>query len=151
MGTFNQSNRKQIAQESLRKASQLALYEQYGSMAYGLILQILPNNPEVAQTVLVDVFSSPELKALAEKSTRPAGELIRLVRANALEARQSTMASTPLPAKSLQATNDTTEKLVFDLSFCQGYTPDAIAESLQLSRPNVLKAIYSYFKHLRSS
>lgn len=129
------------------------LYDQYGPMAYGIILRIIPE-PEQAQAVLVDLFSSPQLREFSETPAHIAGEIIRLARLKALAARSATI----LPPRSSNSTinnafnaNDNLENIVFNLSFCQGYSTDAIAEKLQLTRTNVLRSIYTYFKQLRSS
>jgi hypothetical protein len=145
---MKQVERKITSQEVIRHKDQLTLYDRYGSMAYGIILRIIPD-PESAQAVLIDLFSSPELKACAEVPAHTAGEIIRLARIKALAAKPDS--TTFVPTRPDSDTNDNLEKLVFDLSFCQGYSPETIAEKLQLSRTNVLKSIYTYFKNLRSS
>jgi hypothetical protein len=150
MGALKQTDRKRDAQEVIRSADRLSLYDRYGSIAYGIILQIIPE-PELAQTVLIDVFSSPQISSLTESSTQTIGPIIRLARAKALEARPKSIAlNQPLPIQ-VSETNVNTEKLVFNLSFYQGYTTEEIADKLQLSQTNVLKTIYTYFKQLRSS
>ena len=150
MGALKQTDRKRDAQEVIRHADRLSLYDRYGSIAYGIILQII-SEPELAQTVLIDVFSSPQISSLTESSAYAIGPIIRLARAKALEARpESTALNQPLPIQ-VSETNVNTEKLVFNLSFYQGYTTEEIADKLQLSQTNVLKTIYTYFKQLRSS
>ncbi|SFE08785.1 hypothetical protein SAMN05216167_11060 [Spirosoma endophyticum] len=150
MGALKQPDRKRNAQEVMRSADRLSLYDRYGSIAYGIILQIIPE-PELAQTVLIDVFSSPQINSLAEGSTQAIGPIIRLARAKALDARpRATALNQPQPIQ-VPETNVNTEKLVFNLSFYQGYTTEEIADKLQLSQTNVLKTIYTYFKQLRSS
>ncbi len=145
MGKMKQVYRKPTSQEIIRQADHLSLYDRYGSMAYGIILQIIPE-PELAQSVLIDLFSSLQIRSYAEMSAHTTGNIIRLARSKAIAAR-------PVPVTQsipISNTNDNTEKLVFDLSFCQGYSLEAIAKKLQLSHTNVLKSIYTYFKHLRS-
>ncbi len=116
-------------------------------MAYGIILSIIPE-PELAQTVLTNVFASPQLAS--DPKTPTATDIIRLARAEALASRPLRVSQSMPPNAD---TNDTieTSKLVFDLSFCQGYSIEAIAEKLHLSPTNVLKVFYTYFKQLRSS
>ncbi len=145
---MKQVEKKSTSQEVIKQADHLTLYDRYGSMAYGIILRIIPQ-PQAAQSILIDLFSSPELTACVNDPLHAAGEIIRLARTKALAARP--VSEDPADSKPASTTNDTVEKVVFDLSFCQGYTPDAIAEKLQLSRTNVLKFIYSYFRDLRSS
>ncbi len=149
MRESRQENTGHTSSQALKSADRLALYDQHGSMAYGLILRIIPE-PELAQAVLIDVFTSPRLTACAETST--AGEIIRLARAKALAARPTSIGPVLISAQ-FPATNDTidTAKLVFNLSFCQGCTPEAIAEKLKLSPVNVLKTFHTYFNYLRSS
>lgn len=149
MWSFKRINIESTSQKPLVCVNHLALYDQYGSMAYGVILHILPD-PTLAQAVLIDLFRSPQLKSYTKAPT--AGEIIRLARVKALAARpiltNPAQESVPLPTE-----NDTTNtaKLVFTLSFCQGYTVEEIAEKLQLSSRSVLKAFHTYFNYLRSS
>ncbi|GAB4032389.1 RNA polymerase sigma factor [Spirosoma jeollabukense] len=150
MGALKQTDRKRDAQEVMRSADRLSLYDRYSAIAYGIILQIIPE-PELAQTVLIDVFSSPQINSLAEASTQAIGPIIRLTRAKALEARSNSTALNQPQSIQVPETNVNTEKLVFNLSFYQGYTTEEIADKLQLSPTNVLKTIYTYFKQLRSS
>ncbi|GAB3776203.1 hypothetical protein GCM10028818_21470 [Spirosoma horti] len=151
---MKQAEKKQTSQEVIRHADHLTLYDRYSSMAYGVILRIIPE-PKRAQAVLIDLFSSPELIASAEIPAHTAGEIIRLARVKALAAKPVNSASSPIlsnsDANDQFDTNDNLENIVFNLSFCQGYSLEAVAEKLQLSRTNVLKSIYTYFKHLRSS
>ena len=147
MHGMKQVTSKNNAQEVVRRTNLLALYDQYGSTAYGIILRIVPE-PELAQTILIDLFSSPQLTSLVEVMTPTGSEIIRLARTKALIAK--TESSIQLPS-SVSGPNDTAEKVVFDLSFCQGYSLEAIADRLHVSRTNVLKSIYTYFQYLRSS
>ncbi|WP_461135949.1 hypothetical protein [Spirosoma lituiforme] len=151
---MKQVEQKQTSPEVIRRVGQLTLYDRYGSMAYGVILRIIPE-PEPAQAVLIDLFSSPQLREYAGTSSHTAGEIIRLARQKALTARSTATLSSPIVTDSTRnrnfAANDNVENTVFELSFCQGYSTDAIAEKLQLSQTNVLKSIYTYFKQLRSS
>ena len=151
---MKQAEQKQTSPEVIRYRNHLTLYDRYGPMAYGIILRIIPD-PEQAQAVLVDLFSSPQLREYAETPAHTAGEIIRLARLKALAVRSvATLSPQMVPNSYTNNTfdaNDNVENIVFDLSFCQGYSTDAIAEKLQLSRTNVLKSIYTYFKQLRSS
>lgn len=148
MGTLKQLHQLPTVEERTPGADCLTLYDRYGGLAYGIILQILPE-PEQAQRVLIDLFSSPQVKSYTEFSNRVSGGIIRLAREKALAARPTTLTkSLTIPTITV---NDTTDKLVFDLSFYKGHTIDEIADKLQLSRANVLTKISSYFKHHRSS
>ncbi|WP_020602863.1 hypothetical protein [Spirosoma spitsbergense] len=148
MGALKPLYKSSTIEESTPGADCLTLYDRYGGLAYGIILQIIPE-PEQAQRVLIDLFSSPQVKAYAEFSNRVSSGIIRLAREKALAARSTTLTK-PLTTSAI-AVNDTTDKLVFDLSFYKGYTIDEIADKLQLSRASVLTKISSYFKHHRSS
>ncbi|WP_460940523.1 RNA polymerase sigma factor sigma-70 region 4 domain-containing protein [Spirosoma humi] len=151
---MKQVEKAQTSQEVIRHADHLTLYDQYSSMAYGIILRIIPE-PERAQAVLIDLFSSPQLNECADIPAHTAGEIIRLARLKALAAKSADPVSSPILSTSDTNghfnTNDNLENTVFDLSFFQGYSLETVAEKLHLSRTNVLKFIYAYFKHLRSS
>lgn len=151
---MKQAEKTQTSQEVIRHADHLTLYDRYSSMAYGIILRIIPE-PERAQAVLIDLFSSPQLNECAEIQAHAAGEIIRLARVKALAAKPADQLSSPnLSTSDTNGrfdTNDNIENIVFDLSFFQGYSLEAVGEKLQLPRTNVLKSIYAYFKHLRSS
>ncbi len=142
MGVLKPLHQSPAVEESTPGADCLTLYDRYGGLAYGLILQIIPE-PEQAQRILIDLFSSPQVKSYTEFSNRVSCGIIRLAREKALAARPATL------TKSLTV-NDTTDKSAFDLSFYKGHTIDEIADKMQLSRAGVLTKISSYFKHHRS-
>lgn len=148
MGEMKQLPKHITSREAVRKTDYLTLYDKYGSMAYGIILRIVPE-PELAQAVLVDLFSCQELSKCVETKAHTAGEIIRLARHKALSA--ASKAVQPTSTLPVDNTNEPLEKRIFDLSFCEGYTSEAIAEKLQVSSTSVLKSIYTYFKYLRSS
>lgn len=133
-----------------RPTKQLALYDRYGSMAYGVILQILPQ-PLQAQKVLVELFASSDLQAYLDNHGSVALAIVRMARTKALAAKAQA-GDTLLPS----VTADMTAKiclpdLVFDMAFRQGYSIEAIAEKLQLPRKGVLKAIRDYSVTLRQA
>jgi hypothetical protein len=142
-----QETRQITSLDATKRATLFAMYDRYGSMAYGIILRIIPE-PERAQAVLIDLFSSPPLTPLADLTTPTGSEIVRLARMKALMARSESSAQ---PPSSVTNTNDTAEKVVFDLSFSQGYSLEAISDKLHMPRTNVLKSIYTYFQYLRSS
>lgn len=132
-----------------RPANQLGLYDTYGSVAYGVILQILPQ-PGLAQQVLVEVFASPELAAKASPVASMAVHIVRIARAKALAAREKlTVTSTADAADQAVTATADLPKLIFDMSFCEGCTPEQIAERLQMNRADVLTAMHTYFKTFR--
>ncbi len=151
MSTIKRIDNGQYGQQISRPANQLGLYDAYGSIAYGVILQILPQ-PNLAQQVLVEVFASPELAAKTPPVVSMAVHIIRIARAKALAAREKlTVTLTPGAAgRSVTAAADL-PKLIFELSFCEGCTPEQIAERLQMDRTDVLTAMHSYFKTFRPS
>ncbi|KAB7732588.1 hypothetical protein F5984_01125 [Rudanella paleaurantiibacter] len=125
-----------------KPTEQLALYDRYGSIAYGVILQILPQAPQ-AQEVMLDLFTSTDLLKVPNPTGNMALTIIRLARAKALEAKSRL--GVPLPST---VDPDTAKAnlpdTVFNLSFRQGYSIEAIAEKLQLTKAEVLKAIHDY-------
>jgi hypothetical protein len=126
-----------------RPNEQLALYDRYGSMAYGIILQILPQ-PQHAQEVLVELFSSPDLQSYINYPGNIAVAIIRMARAKALEAKARLDVPLPRGAESSASAKTNLPDVVFDMAFRQGYSLDAIADRLQLPRSVVVKAIHDY-------
>lgn len=127
----------------------LALYNRFGAMAYGVILQIIPQE-HVAQEVLLDIFSSAELATALQENTHPTGTIIRLARLKALQIKEKTLSRTSSKELSSDGRGYLPEH-IFDLSFRQGYTPDAIAGHLGISKPEVLKAIREYILMFRQA
>jgi hypothetical protein len=150
MGALKRLDGTSVSESSSADTERLALYEKFGAMAYGVILQIIPQ-PELAQQVLVDLFASPEIDQCLKAPTSLACNIIRLARTKALEANRIATSANPLPTEPQQSGNDNTEKLIFDLSFRQGYALGAIAEQLQMPYADVMKSIRDYFKYLRTS
>ncbi|GAB3999135.1 hypothetical protein GCM10028807_48500 [Spirosoma daeguense] len=128
--------------------SLLSLYDRYSSLAYGVILQIIPEQA-LAQKVLVDLFSSEEVKSYAQDPIAANGKLIRLARNKALEARPAHLIKTF--AIDALTVSDDLGKLVFELSFYQGYSIPEIAEKLKLPSADVMKTLSTYFKQHRTS
>jgi hypothetical protein len=120
-------------------ANQLSLYEQYGSVAYGVVLQIVPQ-PQHAQEILVDLFASPELQIDLPTSARTTCTIIRLAREKALDYRQRQH----LPVFTLPESVSQPEQ-VFNLLFYQNQSHDSIAEQLQIQRSAVSKSIREFF------
>ena len=151
MNKIERANNGQQGRQVSRPADQLSLYDTYGSVAYGVILQILPQ-PHLAQQVLVDVFASPELAAQSSPVSSMAVHIIRVARAKALAVKEKLTATPTLHAANqpVAATVDL-PKLIFDLSFCEGCTPEQIAERLQMNRSDVLTAMHTYFKSFRAA
>lgn len=147
---MNESERTgdRVASKSVVKSTdQLALYDRYGSMAYGIILQIVPQ-PRLAQEVLVDLFASPDIQSYVNYPGNVAVSIIRLAREKALNAKTKLAAHLPTPTEPAM-TNENLPEVVFNLSFRHSYSLDAIAEKFQLARTDVLKAIHNYLSLFR--
>src|SRR5919199_4968621 len=126
MNKLERFGAKATSQGVLPSKDRIALYDQYGSMAYGIILRIL-RQPDLAQRVLVDLFASPELQQ-PQTVHSPATTIIRLAREKALAARPKEMQQNPLQQGRVSPKNEDLSALIFDLSFCQGYKPETVAE-----------------------
>lgn len=126
----------------------LEVYDQYGAMAYGIILQILPQ-VHLAQEVLVSVFSSPQLRSCNSYPFTFAACVIKLARAKAVEAKRKLTALAPATAE--YATGDISPQSIFDLAFRQGFTPDEVAGKLNISKSEVLRSFHEFFKSYRNA
>ncbi len=123
----------------------LSLYDQYGAVAYGVILQIVPQ-PQSAQEILIDLFASPDLQTAVSASGNKTCTIVRLARIKALDYRrkqQLPVAALPLPVKQ--------SELIFNLLFYQNQTPEAIADRLQIDRSAVFGAVREFFAYLPPS
>ena len=125
----------------------MSLYNRYGAMVYGVILQIVPEE-QFAQEVLVDVFKPAQLNHLLKTSSHLTGAIIRLARAKALETREK-LAHRPDHREPVLDGARYLPEHIFDLSFRQGHTPDTIAGQLGIPRSEVLKAIREYVHTFR--
>ena len=130
--------------KQVNKLTPLQVYDQYGSVAYGIILQIIPQ-PHLAQEVLVSVFSSPLLKACNSYPFTFAVCVIKLARLKAVEAKRKLVEPSTLRSDSDFSAVDRSPETIFDLSFRQGFTPDEVAEKLHLTKSEVLKAFHDFF------
>jgi hypothetical protein len=150
MAELNKLIRQSISQNAVAYSDRLAMYDQYGPMAYGIILQIIPQ-AELAQKVLIDLFVSPQLQMRTDPSPHLACEIIRLARARALEVQLASPSQGVSYATPVSSSTDTSGKRIFDLSFFQGQKPELVAERLKIPCSDVLKAIREYFQYLRAS
>ena len=133
---------------AITPTDRMRLYEQYGAMSYGIILQIVSDSDK-AQRILIDLFSSAPLATLPESSPKRACAIIRLARMKALEAvSRDNLRLTAFEDR--DRLNDNVPKLVFDLSFNKGIKLDAIAERLEMTYFDVLKGIREYVKSIRT-
>ena len=126
----------------------LEMYDQYGAVAYGIILQILPQ-VHLAQEVLVSVFSSPQLQSCNSYPFTFAACVIKLARAKAVEAKRKL--TSLAPANTDYANGDTSPQSIFDLAFRQGFTPDEVAGKLNISKNEVLRSFHEFFKPYRNA
>lgn len=132
----------QLPDSGDENAQRIELYERYGSMAYGVILRIIPQ-PEQAQTILVDLFATLPTECRADRYERMSVMIIRLARNKALATRPG------LPDRSVssfQPTERNLPKVVFNLAFWHGCRADEIAERLNMATGDVLRAIRNYVK-----
>ncbi|RAK03149.1 hypothetical protein LX87_01271 [Larkinella arboricola] len=129
---------------------QRALFDRFGAMAYGVILQILPQT-HLAQEALLDVFTSLSLSSFSTSSTSPALAIIRLARLKALERKARTSEPDAASAEPSSSAGRFSPEFIFDLSFRQGYSFDAISEQLDISKPEILKAVRNYIHLFRRS
>lgn len=138
---------KPVESRAVSRTEKLTLYDRYGAMAYGVIMQIIPQ-PDLAQKVLIDLFASPEIVSLPDSPSQAACAIVRMARTKALSAK-----SVEIPAlaefKLTPNIDANLPELVFDLSFNKGFKLDAIAERLELTYFDVLKAIREYVKSIR--
>ncbi len=145
---FRASPRTIVPQKAPAR-DRLALYDWYGPVAYGVILQIIPQ-PELAQTVLVDLFSSDQLPLWSDQPSGQAAAIIRLARQKALAARPTAAGPEPSLVSSRPIRDESRPKLVFDLTFRRGYKPGTVADRLQMTYEDVLQAIRTYVHSFRN-
>lgn len=125
----------------------LSLYDQYGAMAYGVILQIIPHE-QLAQEVLVDLFNSLTFHNCGEGVSN-AICILRNARIKAIEF--SNRFKSLLPANESIVNKDDLPKLIFDLAFKQGIPLDVVAEKLGITKDDAMKAIGQQVKSFRKS
>jgi hypothetical protein len=136
----------EVSQPSITKTRNLSsveVYDQFGAMAYGIILQIIPQ-PHLAQEILVSVFSSPQLQSCNSYPFSYAACVIKLARAKAVEAKRKLTAITTYDEAQPLAGNS--PQTVFDLAFRQGLTPEEVAGKLNITKSEVLRSFHEFFK-----
>lgn len=124
------------------KVRRIELYERYGSMAYGVILRIIPQ-PEQAQAILVDLFATIPTECKPDRHERIGVLIIRLARSKALASRPGLVDRT---VTSFQPAERNLPKVVFNLAFWYGCRADEIAGRLNMATGDVLRAIRTYVK-----
>jgi DNA-directed RNA polymerase specialized sigma24 family protein len=129
--------------------SSLEVYDQFGAMAYGIILQIIPQ-AHLAQEVLVSVFSSPQLQSCNSYPFTFAVCVIKLARAKAVEARRKLTALVPVEEDLTAPLDSSSPQAIFDLAFRQGFTPEEVAGKLNISKSEVLRSFHEFFKSYRN-
>nr|ARK11477.1 hypothetical protein A6C57_14735 [Fibrella sp. ES10-3-2-2] len=145
MNVSNRPDTRPMMLTTTNTASRLSLYDKYGSVAYGVILKIIPQ-PQQAQEVLIDLFASPDLQAGLVPSANTTCVIVRLARGKALAYCKKNQLPIPaLPAEIKQS------ELIFNLLFYQNQTPDVIAERLQIQRSAVFGAVREFFAYLLPS
>lgn len=128
--------------QEAEKARRIDLYDRYGSMAYGIILHIIPQ-PELAQGILIDLFATLALTDDPYSTERISNTIIRLARTKALASRPQ-LAERSLT--SFHPTERNLPKVVFNLSFWHGCRSEEIAERLQITTADVMRSIRTYVK-----
>ena len=121
--------------------NRLSLYEQYGSIAYGLILQFLPQ-PYHAQEILADLFASLALQVNMPALART---ITRLAREKALGYRQRQ----DLPIYSPPESADQPGQVV-NLLFYQNQPHGSTSGQLQVQRSAIPRFIWEFFDLLPS-
>lgn len=124
------------------KRQVMELYERYGSMAYGIILRIVPQ-PELAQAVLVELFATLSVELELNKTEHVSALIIRTARRKALASR---LGSAERSLTSFQPTERNLPKVVFNLAFWHGCHVTEIADRLNIATTDVLRAIRAYVK-----
>ena len=140
---------KSVTSASTGKLSAVEIYDKFGAMAYGIVLQIIPQ-PQLAQEILADVFSSPLLLTCNSYPFSYAACVIKLARAKAVEAKRRAMMLSSQDSASADI-EEATPQHIFELAFCNGYSPDEVADKLSISKLEVLKALHNFFKTQRSA
>ncbi len=133
-----------------KPVDQRALYDRFGALAYGIILQILPQSA-LAQKALMEVFSADNLPAFANSPVNPAIAVIRIARAKALELKDKSKEREAARPEPFSVNNSYSPEYIFDLSFRQGYSFETISEQSGLSRPELVKAIRDFIHVFRRS
>lgn len=139
---------KLAEKKAVSRTEQLTLYDRYGAMAYGVITQIIPQT-DIAQNVLIDLFASLDIVSLPDSPSQTACAIVRLARAKALRAKPVDPPAL-VGLKPNAGPNVNLPELVFNLSFNKGFKLDVIAERLELTYFDVLKAIREHVKSIRT-
>jgi hypothetical protein len=138
-----------IRPSSSDRSAQLALYDKYSSMAYGIILSIIPDH-KIAQEVLLNLFASAQLRSCDDYPFSFTGCVIKLARSKALEAKAKVASLSSNPDDGQQNLVNSPDT-IFDLSFRHGMSLELVAERLSISKEDVLKGIHLFFKANRPS
>ena len=123
----------------------LSLYDTYSSIAYGVILQILPQE-NLAQDTLVSVFTTLSVQDCRSCQFGSAIYIIRQARTKAIEVKNKLSNNV---IDTLFFDGKSVSEMIFELSFRQGQAPELIAQRLNIPKAQVLKEIYEYFKSFR--
>ncbi len=126
----------------------LALYNRFGAIAYGMILQIVPQEA-LAQQILVDVFSSAELRHCYTKTGSALACVIKITREKAFSAKQVLEKDVTKTSGNVSKAEALTPELLFNLSYKQGVSLDTISSQYNIAKPDILKAIREYVKSFR--
>lgn len=151
MSEFESSNLQlSRGNKSPVSTNSLSLYDEYGSIAYGIILQIVPQN-QIAQEVMIDLFDSLTVNPCVENKVSIAVCIIRKAREKALIYKEKLEVGASTVQQFSAESEIEQSKIIFDLSFRQGKTAETIAGYLDIPKARVYKAISEYFKTFRQS
>ncbi|GAB3928344.1 hypothetical protein [Larkinella terrae] len=149
MNELERSSENGALRRQRKPIDQRALYDRFGAMAYGIILQILPQNQ--AHEVLLEVFKSVNLLSFSNPAVSPAITIIRMARAKAFEYKEKTGQAQREQIEPISSTGSYSPESIFDLTFRQGYSFEAISEQSGISKPEILRAIRDYFQMFHRS
>lgn len=124
----------------------LMLYDKYGSLAYGVILQIVPND-KLAQETLVELFNSSALLNCWD-SLNEVGCVIRNARIKALESKNRMDELLPNSTDSYTEGVNWTPELIFNLSFKQGLSLELLADRFGMPKEELMKAVRTHISSI---
>lgn len=139
----NESSLAQSREQN--RSDRLLLFEQFGAVAYGVILQIIPNEKH-AQEVLIRLFSDSILDKCKKCAASKIACVVKCSRLAALEFKKLSNFNSNAEEN---RENTNLSHIIFNLSFRDGYSLDAIAAKFSISKQATLKYIQDYFKTFR--
>lgn len=142
----NESSLVQSREKTL--SDKLSLFEQFGAAAYGVILQIIPNEKQ-AQEVLVSLFSGSILEECKKCAASKIACIVRCARIVSLEFKKHPNTNPKVEDKNNSKSNTNLSNTIFNLSFKEGVPLETIAQKLSITKEASLKYIKEYFNYFR--